>query len=151
LPSSPLAEAAASGVPAALRLVLPNDPSALEPARQAMHRHLSGVALTARALYRLELVLEEALMNRIWHAYPEGGLHQIEFEILALPTAVQLRFSDDGVAFNPMDRAENELPTSLDQASIGGLGLLLTRKAVCDAHYERSQGRNILTLRVALN
>jgi anti-sigma regulatory factor (Ser/Thr protein kinase) len=116
-----------------------------------MQRHLSGVALTARAMYRLELVLEEALMNRIWHAYPEGGLHQIEFELLTSPAAVQLRFIDDGVAFNPMDRAENELPTSLNKAQVGGLGLLLTRKAVSDAHYERNQGRNILTLRVALD
>ena len=130
---------------------LDNPPAALETARLALLDHLAGRALSARTVYRLELVLEEILMNLLSHAHPAGGVHVIEFTAQVQPAAVVLTFSDDGIPFDPLQQPLAERPRSLDTAVPGGLGLLLTRKAVSDARYERVDGRNWLTLQVALD
>jgi anti-sigma regulatory factor (Ser/Thr protein kinase) len=134
-----------------LRLTLPNRADALETARLALLEFLAGHALSARTVYRLELVLEETLMNLLWHAYPQGGVHAIEVSAQVQPDAVVLTFSDDGLPFDPLHQPTAERPTSLASAVPGGLGLLLTRKAVGAAEYERVDGRNWLTLHVALD
>ncbi len=151
LPLSPLSPL--SPEPPPLRLEIPYDMAALEPARLAALRHVEGHKLSARAVYRLELVLEEALMNRLWHAMPEGsparlaGLIRVSLRVL--PDTLELCVEDDGVPFDPTQAPEAPVPATLEQARPGGLGLMLTRKAVHTMHHERRDGRNRLTLQIA--
>ena len=146
MPHSP----ASAGAPPVLRLTLPNRAEALETARGGLLEFLAGHSRSARAVYRLELVLEETLMNLLWHAYPQGGEHQIAFTALVRDASVVLTFCDDGLPFDPLHQPVAERPTSLETAVPGGLGLILTRKAVSAASYRREEGRNWLTLEVAL-
>ncbi len=139
-------EAASTSSGSVLTLRLPNALAAVETARLAMHRYLDPLCLPSRLIYRLELVLEESVMNRVWHAHPEGGQHWFDFELQILPAAIQMRFIDDGRPFDPLSRPEPPRPQSLDEARPGGLGLLLTRKSVSSAVYERTADQNVLTL-----
>jgi serine/threonine-protein kinase RsbW len=123
--------------------------AALEPARSAVLEFLAPYALPARLLYKLELVLEETLMNRVWHAHPDGGSHHTDLEVGVHADAVELRFEDDGIAFNPLLAADPVVPNSLVAAVPGGFGLMLTRKAASQCSYERLQGRNVFTVRLA--
>jgi anti-sigma regulatory factor (Ser/Thr protein kinase) len=135
--------------PPPLRLLVPNDVAALEPARQAVLAHVAGQPLSPRARYRLELVLEETLMNRIRHAYPAGGQHAIALTLRVLDEAIELCVEDDGIAFDPVHEPPRQPATSLDDAEPGGLGLLLTRRAARDWAYERVDGRNHFTVWIA--
>ena len=110
---------------------------------------VAPLRLAPEVLYRLELVLEGTLMNRLWHAWPEGGEHHTALAVEVLPDALRLMFEDDGRAFNPLQAADPARPTSLSEAAPGGLGLLLTRRAVCEAGCERVPGRNRLWLEIA--
>ncbi len=132
-----------------LALSVANDKAALEPARQAVLDFVAGHGLSERALYRLELVLEETLMNHISHAFPAGGRHPIDLTLQLEPETVALRFEDDGIAFDPLQVPLPRLPASLDEARPGGLGLTLMRKSVRECRYERVGGRNRLTLHLA--
>lgn len=133
----------------ALRLQVPNEMAALEPARRAVLDFLAGQALSERLVYRLELVLEEALMNRLWHAFPDGGHHVTELKLRLWPDALELQFDDDGVPFDPLQAAPSTAAASLLEREPGGLGLILTRKSASECRYERIDGRNRFTVRMA--
>ena len=66
-------------------------------ARLALLAHIATHALPPALVYRLELVLEEALMNRQWHAWPAGGQHTA-LTVRVTADAVEMCFEDDGVA-----------------------------------------------------
>ena len=140
--------AAESSLPSR-RLLVPNEMAALEPARLAALDFVAGQGLSERRVFELELVLEEALMNRLWHAFPDGGRHVTEVTLQLLPEALVLQFEDDGVSFDPRQAAEPVPAESLEGARPGGLGLLLTRKAARGLHYERVDSRNRLTVQLA--
>jgi serine/threonine-protein kinase RsbW len=133
------------------RLRVPGAMDALEPARRAMLAFLAPHGLSTRLLYKLELVLEETLMNRLWHAHPEGGDHHTELQIGVRAEAIELRFEDSGMAFNPLLASDPAVPASLVEASPGGLGLMLTRKAATRCFYERVGERNVFTVHLARN
>lgn len=132
-----------------LRLQVPGERAALERTRLQVLAFLAEEGLPAAAIYRLELVLEEVLMNRLWHADAGRAGGHTDLTLQTGPGQLLLRFEDDGPAFDPTQVARPTLPTSIDDASPGGLGLLLTRRAVSAWRYERTGGRNCFTLQLA--
>ncbi len=140
-----------------LRLQLANDLSALEPARLAVVDYLLPHAPSPRAIYAVELVLEEVLSNQIKYAFSAGAEHAagadplLELTVWTEPGAVMLQFEDNGAAVDPLQAAAPVAPTSIDVAPVGGLGVVLVRKFASSATYQRREGRNCLTIGVALN
>jgi serine/threonine-protein kinase RsbW len=132
-----------------LALQLPAHMSSLEPARRAVLDFVAGHGLSERAVYRLELVLEETLTNVIRHAFPTGGEHRIDVALRVDADSVTLHLEDDGVAFDPVQATPRAPAKSIDESEPGGLGLVLTRKAARAWHYERVRGGNRLTLEIA--
>lgn len=126
-----------------------NDLAALEPARRALLDFLAGRQLSERLVFKLELVLEETLMNRVWHAFADGGRHHTDLTVQLRPDALVLLFEDDGLPFDPLQAPEPTAPASLAEARPGGLGLMLARKAASACHYERADGRNRFTVELA--
>jgi anti-sigma regulatory factor (Ser/Thr protein kinase) len=57
---------------------------------------------------------------------------------------------DDGVPYDPLQAAEPDVTASLDERSIGGLGILLVKKMMDTVTYERAGGRNVLRMRKRL-
>lgn len=130
---------------ASLVLSVANRAEALAPARLAVLDWLDalpGGAAPQRLRYRLELVLEEVLMNRVWHAWPEGGLHHTQLQVSRLDDGLALAFSDDGVAFDPFSAESPPRPATLEQATPGGLGLVLLRRAARACRYRREAAHN---------
>lgn len=132
-----------------LRLTLVNHRDALDQARIQVLHWLERHAPTPRLVFSVELILEETLMNVIWHAHPDHAEHLIRLEMVVDAADVVMRFEDDGVPFDPLQAPAPIAPTSIDDAVPGGLGLLLVRKCARDVSYERRDGINRLTVRVA--
>lgn len=135
---------------APLRLQVAADLGALEPTRLAVLNYLQPQAPSARALYAIELVLEEVLSNQIKYASAGTAEPDIELTLRLEPGTVLLHFEDSGVAFDPLRAAAPLPPASIDVAPIGGLGLVLVRKFASSTSYQRRAGRNCLTIGVAL-
>lgn len=141
---------------APLRLQLANDLGALEPARLAVLEFLLPHAPSARALYAVELVLEEVLSNQVKYAFSRGdGRSPDAAPLIALSAwtetgSVMLQFEDNGAAFDPLQAASPLPPASIDVAPVGGLGVMLVRKFASSMTYQRLEGRNCLTIGVAL-
>ena len=61
---------------------------------------------------------------------------------------VQVLIVDDGRAFDPLDSGVVLLPDSLDDAQVGGLGLLMIRNTASRMSYERRDGHNRFALTI---
>jgi anti-sigma regulatory factor (Ser/Thr protein kinase) len=109
-------------------------------------RFTDSLALPAETVFRLDLGLTEALTNVIAYAYPDGAEHEIRIRLEAEEAAVSLEVEDDGVAFDPLTAERPPLPSRLEEAAIGGLGIHLIRSMLDDCHYRREAGRNRLTM-----
>jgi sigma-B regulation protein RsbU (phosphoserine phosphatase) len=60
---------------------------------------------------------------------------------------VRIRFSDDGVPFDPVSSEPEDC--DFEDLDIGGMGIQLVRQTCSDMSYERLDDRNILTLHFA--
>jgi anti-sigma regulatory factor (Ser/Thr protein kinase) len=129
-----------------LSLRVANTVAALEGARAALDRFCKDRELPERTQFKLELVLEEMLMNRVLHAFAPGTLGHTDVTLRLEADRVVLGFEDDGVAFDPLQAAPPARPTTLQDTVDGGLGLVLTRKAARECRYEHTDGRNRFTV-----
>ncbi|MBC7940769.1 MAG: ATP-binding protein [Chitinophagaceae bacterium] len=131
---------------------MPNELGAFEDTRSRVLAFVAGHRLSPRVLYHLELVLEETLMNRLMHAFPQGSRStdlSVQVSPADAPSDIVLCFEDDGVPFDPRQAPEPTWPISIESATPGGLGLHLTRKVASSSDYARVDGRNRYTVRVA--
>jgi anti-sigma regulatory factor (Ser/Thr protein kinase) len=134
---------------ARLQLTLSNSRQDLEPARQAVLDFLEAQTTLSTVIFKMELILEETLMNIIWHAFNDQETHPIDLTIELEPGVIVMQFEDDGVEFNPLLALAPALPSSIDMAEVGGLGLMLVRKFAQSMTYERANNRNCLRIKVA--
>lgn len=126
------------------------------PARlESLSAFIDGVSESAREkgvgeeiIGRIQLALEEALVNVFCHAYPESpgdvvvelrreGRHRLSIEI-----------TDWGTAFDLAGATAPDLSLGVEERKVGGLGIFLIRQ-MTDAMDQRRKGdSNILTLEV---
>jgi anti-sigma regulatory factor (Ser/Thr protein kinase) len=110
---------------------------------------LDANGVGARGRFQAELVFEEMVTNVIRYGYDDEELHIVDVTVSVTDDDVVMVVSDDGKPFNPLERADPAAPTSLADAQIGGLGIMLVRKAARDVSYARTDGRNLLTVLIA--
>lgn len=98
---------------------------------------------------RLALCLHEVLANVITH----GGRTALSVPIRLLfevtldqdCSKASVTVSDAGKAFNPLSAPKKILPKTLDEASAGGLGLVMIRRCSDWLDYRHEDGRNHFT------
>ena len=96
---------------------------------------------------QLELAVEEIFVNIANYAY-EGrtGMAVITGSVLENPLRLRLVFMDEGTPYNPLIRKDPDLEQSMEERSIGGLGIYLVKKNVEEVTYSYQDGKNMLTL-----
>ena len=99
---------------------------------------------------QMNLALEEAVVNVMNYAYPEGSYGTVNIEVQANDVRVKFVISDNGKRFDPTSVAAVDTTLSAEERSIGGLGIFLVRQLMDSVNYERIGGFNVLTLRKKL-
>ena len=100
----------------------------------------------------LRLVVEEACVNVMHHAYPKDqeGLMALEVQVVhggGMPRRVVLKLEDQGRPFDPLSLAPANAHASADTRAVGGLGVHLIRQLSDRQHYERHPTRgNVFTI-----
>jgi serine/threonine-protein kinase RsbW len=114
-------------------------------------RHaLDAVRLDSATRYNAELVFEEVVANIVGHGAPDGHALEVRFLLEIRPDSIILTFDDNGVRFDPRGRPDPPPQKSLDEARIGGYGLMLVRHAVSSLDYLcTAEGHNRLTVRLS--
>jgi len=116
---------------------------------EALSALLDAGGVGPRARFQAELVFEEIVTNVIRYGYDDQELHLVEVAVRVDDDDVVMVVSDDGKPFDPLERASPELPNSLAEAHVGGLGIMLVRKAAREITYQRRDARNVLTVLIS--
>ena len=106
---------------------------------------LEAADANPKAIYQINLALEEILVNVARYAYsPNKGIIDISYEISDNPKKLRVIIKDKGKAFNPLEKEEPDLDASVQDRKIGGLGIYIVKNIVDDIKYERINDENIL-------
>ena len=105
--------------------------------------------LSARTLFTLDLVLNEALVNIINYGFDDDQAHPISINIEDLADELNVEITDDGRPFNPLENEIPELADSLENAPLGGRGILLLKNYCKDMNYCYSGGKNRLLMTIS--
>lgn len=169
----PATDSPATGTPVLDRLRLPAHQESLPPLRELALAWARQAGLADDVVPRVDLVLEEMLMNVFHYAYP-GELGDVELALLSSrqgdphpggeprqdenqPGRLSLTLTDWGVPFDPLAPEEQGLEAGLeanleanrnadlDDRALGGMGLFLLR-TLAKSSYARQGDANVLTL-----
>ena len=94
----------------------------------------------------LNLALEEAVSNIIMYAYPDGADGLVDIEAILRDNSLSFVISDSGVPFNPTEVPAVDTSLAAEERPVGGLGIYLVRSIMDSVHYERTDGKNILSM-----
>jgi serine/threonine-protein kinase RsbW len=131
--------------PAARRLTLPASVQSVAVFRDFVRSGAGAAAVPAEELEKLDLVLEEILMNVARYAYTaDPGAAEVAFTP-GDPGKLYVEISDWGNAFNPLDVEPPDFSRGLADRPIGGLGVFLVRNLVGSIAYRREADRNVLS------
>ncbi|MDD4952752.1 MAG: ATP-binding protein [Desulfovibrionaceae bacterium] len=126
-------------------LCLPAGMESLEAFRSFVLGRAAAWGLPEGVLQKVDLVLEEVLVNSISYAYPEGR-GQVEVACSLDQGLFRLTVSDQGRAFDPLARKDPAPVTDLDKAAVGGLGIHLVRAMSDEQAYRRTKDKNELSI-----
>jgi serine/threonine-protein kinase RsbW len=114
--------------------------------REFVGRIGEELALESHVIFELQLAVEEACSNVVFHAYDgQGG--DLEVSIEPVDGGVQVVLRDWGVAFDPQTVRVPDVQAPLDQRPLGGLGLHIMRQMMDQVEFQFDPDRgNTLTL-----
>lgn len=99
-------------------------------------------------LYRINLALDELFTNTIEHGFA-GRENEADISIAMRREGdtIVVRYEDNGPEFNPLQATEQDTELDLLERPIGGLGLQLIASTFDAVSYERTDDRNVTTLK----
>lgn len=92
-----------------------------------------------------QVAVEEIFANIAGYAYPDGEGY-CDMEMKSDDTGMTIVFTDEGIAFNPLDQADPDINCDAENRPIGGLGIYMTKTIMDDVQYRRCDDQNILTM-----
>lgn len=116
-----------------------------------LNRHLENlgrdIGLQADSILRINICLDELFTNIVSYGFKDDLEHIVKFTLNADDEFLIINIEDDGIPFNPLEKIDPDFPANVESANIGGLGILIIRKLIDNIAYERTQGKNKLTMK----
>ena len=128
------------------QIILQNDIQQVPLLAQFVDEACETAGLNMATSMKLNLAIEEAVVNVMNYAYPQGTIGDINIEVQVDNNQLEFIISDSGTPFDPTTKAEVDTTLSAEERTIGGLGIHLVRNIMDSINYERVNGKNILAL-----
>ena len=133
------------------RLTLPNDIETIPQLNEFIDNIAEEAGLDMSFTMSLNLALEEAVVNVMTYAYPEGTAGTVDIDIKTNGEQLTGVLSDSGTPFDPTQTPDADTTLSAEERPIGGLGIFLVRQIMDDISYQYVDNKNVLTLTKTLN
>ena len=88
------------------------------------------------------LIVEEIFVNIVHYSKAEFITVNAEYS----NSTITIEFIDNGIEFNPLLKEDPNLPTNIDEAKVGGLGIFLTKKMADELDYHYINDKNHLKI-----
>lgn len=122
------------------------DDESIERVWDFINRQTKKADLNSKITNRAQIVVDEIYSNI--RLYSGAKMAQVYCQIDS--AQMVLTFKDDGVPFNPLNKQDPDVSTSLEERELGGLGLLLVKKMASDLSYVYEDGNNVLTVTIKI-
>ncbi len=132
------------------RLRLPAKLPSLARFREFVDRRAAAAGAGPELLLRIELVLEELLVNHVLHAYGPGEGDSEVACFCRAPRYFCLEVVDEAAPFDPLGYPAPDLALAPGDRPIGGLGIHMVRSLADEISYRREAGKNVVTACFAL-
>ena len=99
-----------------------------------------------RAVFNLNLALDEVLTNIIEYAFPDGGDHEILVRLALEGSALSAEVIDDGPPYDPTARPDPDVTLAIEDRPVGGLGVYFAKRMMDRVEYRRDLAANRLML-----
>lgn len=126
---------------------LKNSLSELSTLCEKLERIGEALGIPRRLLFEINLALDELFTNIISYGFADQSEHVIRVRISVINDLLTVVLEDDGIPFNPVDRLPPELPRTLEECKVGGLGIHLVKNLMDEVDYSRCGNKNVLTLK----
>ena len=111
--------------------VLTNVPLAIECATQWARE----AGFDNRAVYEIQLAVDEAVANVVHHAYRGAETGDIEVSCRLDEDGLTIEVRDWGTGFDPDTVEEPDVEARLEDRTLGGLGLFLVNQVMDDVEF----------------
>ena len=117
------------------------------PVVEFVEEELSRHDCPPKALYQIEVAIEEILVNIVSYAglSATDGV-EVRCEVLEDPLRVVVQFLDGGVPFDPLAKADPDTSPEAIMEREGGLGIFMVKKMMDEVSYAYEDGKNTLTI-----
>ena len=131
-------------------LVLQNDVRQVKTLNAFVQQVTERLGIDAKLGKQIKLAVEESVVNVMDYAYPPEVTGDIEVQVTSDSQWLEFVIKDSGVAFDPTEKEKADTTLSAEDRPIGGMGILLVRELMDCINYERTDGKNVLTLKKKL-
>lgn len=108
----------------------------------------AGAGLGAEKCTRLELAIEEWIVNVCKYSYTGAG-GTVEVALRKGTGSLQVDIADEGLPFDLTAAADPNVAAPLAERQPGGLGLLVIRRMMDEVGYVRDGNRNVVTFTIS--
>jgi serine/threonine-protein kinase RsbW len=137
--------------PPVQRLTLPAIAGSIPTLSEFVRGGAIAAGVAENEFGKLDLVLEEILINVARYAYtPQTGAVEVAYAP-AGPCKLRVEIADFGRVFNPLEADPPDFSRGLADRRIGGLGVFLVRSMVDSIDYRREGDRNVLSFTFPLD
>lgn len=130
-------------------IVLSNDLQELGRLATFIQGLSETLSMDEKSLFQINLVCDELVTNIILYGYPSGenGMHTIRLDVGHASEGWELCLTDGGIPFNPLLKSSPRTDLSVEERSIGGLGIHFVRQVMDELRYERLNEENVLLMK----
>jgi serine/threonine-protein kinase RsbW len=118
------------------KLTFPGRFDSLVPISEFVRRAAEAAGLDERAVYAVQLAVDEASTNVIEHAYGGKGRGEIEISCCINSDGLTVTLRDHGLHFDPERVPSPNLDDSLKERNARGLGLYLMRQLMDEVRFD---------------
>lgn len=113
----------------------------------------AGAGLDDKAVYAVQMAVDEACTNIIEHAYGGEGNGSIQIVCAAQPDGLQITLIDQGRPFNPDQVAAFDPTAPLSERKRRGMGMFFIYKMIdaVDYQFDTPQGNQLTLFKKAEN
>ena len=130
------------------RITLPADNKNLYKMIDFLKSDMDKYGVSPKKQFNLISAVEEIFTNIASYAYEKSG--EVIIVTFVEDEIFNVRFSDNGKKYNPLDNEDPDITSDLKDRKIGGLGVFLAKKLSDKISYTYEDGRNILTIGVSI-
>ncbi|MCQ2405302.1 MAG: SpoIIE family protein phosphatase [Clostridia bacterium] len=101
-----------------------------------------------KTVIQINVAIDELFSNIVHHGYPDHK-GPVTVKVVKKDTphhAVCVRFEDEGIPYNPLQKEDPDVSLTADERQPGGLGIFMVKKTMDDLKYKYENGKNIMTI-----